>query len=87
MLSSMRSAVANKMQIKANIILTPGIMIAGSDSKHFSKVSDDSYRFNPMLVTQKDLATFHGTDEQISIENLALATKTYTRIIINGSAE
>ena len=60
-------------------------MIAGSDTRHYGKVADDSYRFNPMIVTQKDIATFHGTDESISIENLVMATKMYTRIIVNGS--
>ena len=73
-------------EIMPDTILTPGVMIAGSDSRHFGKVSDDSYRFNPMLVTSRDLATFHGTDERITIENLVMATKAYTRIIVNGSA-
>jgi len=74
-------------EIDAETILTPGVMIAGSDTRHYGKVADNSYRFNPMVVTQKDIATIHGTDEHISIENLVLATKTYTRIIVNGSAQ
>lgn len=68
-------------------ILTPGVMIAGSDTRHYGKVSKNSYRFNPMTVTQKDIATFHGTDESISVANLVLATKIYSRIIQNGSKQ
>lgn len=69
------------------VVVTPGLMIAGSDSRHYGKVADDAYRFNPMTVSQGDLAGFHGTNEKISVANLAQGTRTYARIIRLGSME
>jgi len=77
--------VQSTYEIHDSVVLTPGLMIAASDSRHYSQISENSYRFNPMLVTPDDIASFHGTNEKISIENLILATKVYSRIMVNGS--
>ncbi|MDH3806750.1 MAG: M20 family peptidase, partial [Gammaproteobacteria bacterium] len=34
------------------VVITPGLMIGGTDSRHYGKVADDAYRFNPMTVSQ-----------------------------------
>jgi len=60
-------------------------MIAGSDSKHYGQVADDAYRFNPFTVTQADLTGFHGTNEKISVSNLANGVRAYIRILVNGA--
>lgn len=39
-------------EIYGEVVVTPGLMIAGSDSRHYGKVADDSYRFKPMVVSQ-----------------------------------
>ena len=74
-------------EIANNAFIAPGLMIAASDSRHYAKISDNSYRFNPLVVTSEDLPKMHGTDENVSIDNLVLATKIYTRIIRNGGLE
>lgn len=69
------------------VIVTPGLMIAGSDSKHYGKVADDAYRFNPMKVSQADITGFHGTNEKIAVENLAQGTRTYVRVVELGASK
>ncbi|MCP5091485.1 MAG: M20/M25/M40 family metallo-hydrolase [Gammaproteobacteria bacterium] len=69
------------------VVVTPGLMIAGSDSRHYGKVADDAYRFNPMTVSQEDLTGFHGTNEKISVANLTQGTRAYARIVRLGSME
>ncbi len=69
------------------VIVTPGLMIAGSDSKHYGKVADDAYRFNPMKVSQADITGFHGTNEKIAADNLAQGTRTYIRILELGTSQ
>jgi carboxypeptidase PM20D1 len=64
-----------------DVIVVPGITIGGTDSKHYGGVARDTYRFNPMLVTQSDVASFHGTNERISIDNLQKATAFYVRLL------
>jgi carboxypeptidase PM20D1 len=73
-------------QTFGEVVVTPGLMIAGSDSKHYAKVADDAFRFNPMVVTQEDLTGFHGTNEKISVENLVRGVRAYMQIIRLGSS-
>ena len=37
-------------EIYGEVVVTPGVLVAGSDSRHYGKVADDAYRFNPMVV-------------------------------------
>ena len=88
--SSWESAGYNAIQkslseVHGDIVSMPGLMIAGSDSKHYGQVADDAYRFNPFTVTQADLTGFHGTNERISVSNLADGVRAYIRILVNGA--
>ncbi len=74
-------------EIYGEVVVTPGVMVAGSDSRHYGKVADDAYRFNPMVVRLDDLTGFHGTDEKIGVANLAQGTRTYVRIVSLGAME
>jgi carboxypeptidase PM20D1 len=73
-------------EIYGDVIVTPGLMIAGSDSRHYGEVSDNAFRFNPMIVTQDDLTGFHGTNEKIGVQTLAQGVRTYVQIIRNGAS-
>jgi carboxypeptidase PM20D1 len=64
-------------QIFGDIIVVPGITVGGTDSKHYNRVADDSYRFQYMLVTPEDIAGFHGTNERVLIDNLVKGTGAY----------
>ncbi|MEL0093534.1 MAG: M20 family peptidase [Pseudomonadales bacterium] len=72
-------------EVHGDVVSMPGLMIAGSDSKHYGQVADDAYRFNPFTVTQADLTGFHGTNEKISVNNLANGVRAYIRILVNGA--
>lgn len=68
-------------QVFGNIIVVPGITVGGTDSKHYSKVADNSYRLQYMMVTADDIAGFHGTNERVSIDNLLKGTTAYYLLI------
>jgi len=72
-------------EVYGDVIITPGIMVAASDTRHYGMVADNAFRFNPMIVTGEDLTGFHGTNEKISVANLAQGTRTYIRIMSHGS--
>lgn len=72
-------------EIYGDVIITPGIMVAASDTRHYGMVADNAFRFNPMIVTSEDLTGFHGTNEKISVANLAQGTRTYIRIMKHGA--
>ncbi|TDJ33477.1 MAG: M20/M25/M40 family metallo-hydrolase [Gammaproteobacteria bacterium] len=71
-------------EVYGEVVVTPGLMIAGSDSRHYGKVADNAYRFNPMVVSQDDITGFHGTNEKIGVQNLAQGVRTYVRILALG---
>lgn len=59
----------------------PYLMTAASDSRFFGRVSDHCIRFAPFLITQKQLDSIHGIDENVDIETLAGAVDFYKYII------
>ena len=68
-------------RVYGDVVVAPGLTIAATDSKHYEAVSDNAYRFNPMMISSQDLTGFHGTNERLSIENLVRATRFYIELI------
>jgi len=65
------------------IIVTPGLVLAGTDSTHYTAVADNVYRFAPIRVKPQDIARLHGIDERISIANLAEHVRFYHLLLTN----
>src|SRR5262249_20174591 len=57
-------------------ILTPGT----TDSRHYSRISKNIYRFSPMVLTRDDLNLLHGGDERISLENCQRVLQFYVQL-------
>ena len=66
-------------------IVAPGLMIGGTDSRHFLGISDHVFRFSPVRAKPEDLARFHGTNERISVDNLAELIRFYHRLLTMGA--
>jgi len=79
------ATVSQQPPTPTDVGVTPGLTIAGTDSKHYETVADNAYRFNPMKLTSDDLPGIHGTDERVSIENLVRATRFYIELIKGGA--
>ena len=74
-------------EIHGDIPVAPGLMVAASDSRHYGKVADNAYRFNPIRLTPELLTGFHGTNEKISVVDYAQGVRGYIRIIAQGTAK
>lgn len=66
-------------------IVAPYLMFAGSDARHYDQISDNTYRFLPVLITGDDLNKMHGTNEQVGKENFINSIKFYVEIIKEAS--
>ena len=66
-------------------LVAPSLMIAATDSRHFTAVSDHIYRFSPVRAKPEDLARFHGTNERVSIANLGELIHFYVQLLRNAS--
>lgn len=66
-------------------LVAPGLMIGGTDSRHFEAVSENVYRFSPVHALPEDLPRFHGTNERISVRNYAQLIAFYHRLLSNAA--
>lgn len=61
--------------------VAPGLVVAGTDSRHAYALTNEVYRFTPFVLDQADLARLHGIDERISVENLHRMTRAFATLI------
>ncbi len=64
-----------------NTIVSPYLMFACSDAKHWSRVSDKVYRFSAMALTSGERATIHGNDEKIPLDTIRKSVEFYLRLM------
>jgi len=67
-------------------VVAPGLMVGGTDSRHFANVSDHIYRFSPVRAKPEDLSRFHGTNERIAVANLGEMVRFYHQLLRNLNA-
>jgi carboxypeptidase PM20D1 len=63
------------------LVVAPGLMVAASDTRHYGQIAENAFRFNPMIVTQDEVAGFHGTNERISTEGMLKGVRSYVRLL------
>ncbi len=68
-----------------DVIVAPSLVVAGTDSRHFSRVSKNIYRFLPMQLAKSDLSRIHGINERISVENYKRAIRFYKQLMVNSA--
>jgi carboxypeptidase PM20D1 len=62
-------------------IIAPGLVIAGTDARHYEPVATNIYRFLPVRTGPEELKRFHGTDERIAIADYARAVAFYEAML------
>lgn len=62
-------------------VVSPYLMLATTDSKHYRSISKNIYRFNPWDLQKDDLKRIHGNNERISTKNYMEAI-TFYRLIL-----
>ena len=62
-------------------VVTPYLMVACTDSRHWRDICPNVYRFSAKQVTGAEKATVHGNNERIRIENTVNAAKFFVRLM------
>ncbi|MEQ8860998.1 MAG: M20 family peptidase [Pseudomonadales bacterium] len=63
------------------VVVAPGLLVAATDSRHYGEIADNAFRFNPMVVTEAEIAGFHGTNERISTAGMVQGVRAYVRLL------
>jgi carboxypeptidase PM20D1 len=74
-------------ELHPDVVVAPGLMIGGTDSRHFDGVADNVYKFSPVRARPEDLKRFHGTNERIATANYVELIQFYHQLIGNASAD
>lgn len=65
------------------IRIVPYVQTGGTDSRHFTRISDSVYRFAPLHMTRAQRDAIHAPNESVSIESLERGSA-FHRALITG---
>ncbi|XP_002736702.1 N-fatty-acyl-amino acid synthase/hydrolase PM20D1-like [Saccoglossus kowalevskii] len=71
-------------QVFPNILVSPGLMLANTDTRHYWNLTKSIYRFAPAIMKQSDLPRIHGSNERISIRNYEQVVNFYYHLMVNA---
>ncbi len=66
-------------------VVVPGLMVAGTDSRHFASVSDAVYRFSPVRAGTEELKLLHGVNERMSLVGYTEMIQFYHQLLRNSA--
>ncbi len=68
-------------EIFPGTIVTPYVMMAASDSRHYTRISKHVYRFSPFEMSAEERGTLHATNERMHVATFLRGIAFYTRLL------
>lgn len=72
-------------EIYPEAIVAPWLLVATTDARHYTAISPNVYRFQPIRVAAEDTRRFHGTDERVGVGVYMNGIRFYRRLLQNAS--
>ncbi|MCE9666465.1 M20 family peptidase [Myxococcus stipitatus] len=80
---SFRALERTLRQVFPQVLVSPYLNIAATDSRHLVGLSDNVYRFFPIHLQREDLSRVHGRDERIAVAGYVDAIRFYAQYLRN----
>ncbi len=68
-------------QTHPEVIASPYLVNGSTDSKYYRELTGEIIRFTPLILSPEDIASVHGVNEKVSLENLNRALCFYRTLI------
>ena len=72
-------------EIYPKALVTPYLMVGGTDSRHFPDLSPNIYRFNPIKLDPDNIKSFHGLNEHLAVSEFKDCVRFYLQLIRNST--
>ncbi|MGA9269499.1 MAG: peptidase dimerization domain-containing protein, partial [Lutimonas sp.] len=67
--------------------VAPYLVVGATDSRHFSGLTDQIYRFSPIRISPANVKSFHGLNERIAVSDFHTSIQFYMQLIRNTHEE
>ena len=68
-------------EVFPDAVPAPYVMMAATDSRHFTAISDRVYRFAPFRMTKAQREAIHSYDEHLGVDDFLDGVRWYQRLI------
>lgn len=68
-------------QLYPELRVAPGLVLGGTDAKHYAALSNNIYRFAPIRLRPEDMSRLHGLNERVSVKDYAASVRFYYQLI------
>jgi len=69
------------LAVHPDVVPTPYTMLGASDSRHFTAISDNVYRFTPFEILAAGRATLHARNEQLRVDSWLDGIAVYRNLV------
>jgi carboxypeptidase PM20D1 len=67
------------------VVASPYLVVAGTDSRSMTSISDDVFRFAAISLATSETKMIHGTNEHMTIKNFESLIAFYTRLLATAA--
>ena len=80
-----KTLVKSIRQVFTDVTVSPSLMVAATDARHYTNLTRNIYRFLPIRSVESDLDRVHGTNERLSIRNYGEMIRFYVQMLRNSA--